>query len=59
MHGMCGRNGTQFFYNGDFSGSVQVIQPDGKEIEIDGQDLQDLAQSIFKSKVIELIEDKL
>ena len=56
MHGMSGRNGTQFFYNGDFSGPIQVIKPNGEEFEIDGQDLQDLSSSIFKSKVIALIE---
>lgn len=59
MHGMGGSHGTQFFYNGDFSGQIQVIRPDGEQFEIDGEDLQDFAQLIFKSKVISLIEEEL
>lgn len=59
MHGMCGVNNTQFFYNGDFSGPIKIIRPDGKEFEIDGQDFQDFAQLIVKSKVISLIEREL
>lgn len=56
MHTYKGPNGTLFLCNGDFSGSIQVINPDGKEFEIDGKDLQDLAESIYKGKVISLLE---
>lgn len=59
MHAFEGKNGTRFFFNGDYS-DIRIVNP-GKspdeEIELEPEDFMAFARMAIGDEVISLVED--
>lgn len=59
MHAFTGKNGTRFFFNGDYS-DIRIINPGyspEEEIELDTEDFMTFARMAVGEEVISLIEN--